>query len=272
MFWSRACLGRVRRRWGLCCTNYTLTHKLLFAIGGGTTSYAENIGAIAITQVGSRVVVQVAALMMIIIGVFTKLSAVLASIPVSIQGGLYAIVLGLIVAVGLANLQFVDMNSERNLFIVGFSIFNCLSIAGPGGYFETLGYNPFGDSNGGQIAYALFSSPMVVALITSFLLDNCIHGTREERGLHVWDQVRTADVNNDPEYVKVYSQPLFLAKIFHNCSYLEFTSLGRWPDPPKNGYIGGRGDIGDHLCPCFLRRAASGNDEVDSSSTVDSFA
>jgi nucleobase transporter 1/2 len=41
----------------------------------------------------------------------------------------------LIVAVGLSNLQYVDLNSGRNLFIIGFALYNCLSIAGPGAYF-----------------------------------------------------------------------------------------------------------------------------------------
>lgn len=30
---------------------------------------------------------------------------------------------GMITAIGLSNLQFVDMNSSRNLFVLGFSLF-----------------------------------------------------------------------------------------------------------------------------------------------------
>ena len=36
---------------------------------------------------------------------------------------------GLIVAVGVSNLQFVDMNSSRNLFIFGFSFFTGLTVS-----------------------------------------------------------------------------------------------------------------------------------------------
>lgn len=138
---------------------------------------------------------------------------------------------------GLSNLQFIDLNSERNLFIIGFAIFNALSVAGPAGYFATIApVNPFGTSNAAQIAYALFSSPMIIALICAFTLDNTVRGTIEERGLHIWNKVRDVDVNNDPEYVRVYSLPLFLAKLFHNCDYLEYASIGKLPDPPLNGY------------------------------------
>ncbi len=36
---------------------------------------------------------------------------------------------GMIVAVGISNLQHVDMNSGRNLFIIGFSLFNGLALS-----------------------------------------------------------------------------------------------------------------------------------------------
>jgi hypothetical protein len=57
------------------------------------------------------------------------------------------------------------------------------------------------------------------------------------------------DVNNDPEYVEVYSLPIGLAKIFRNCGYLEYPALGRMPDPPVNGYVSSGADLGDLCCP-----------------------
>jgi len=35
---------------------------------------------------------------------------------------------GMIVAVGISSLQYVDMNSSRNLFIIGFSLFTGLAV------------------------------------------------------------------------------------------------------------------------------------------------
>ena len=35
----------------------------------------------------------------------------------------------MIVAVGISNLQHVDMNSGRNLFVIGFSLFNGLALS-----------------------------------------------------------------------------------------------------------------------------------------------
>jgi hypothetical protein len=229
-------------------TNVSLLHSVLY-------------------RVGSRAVVQCGAVAMMLVGIVAKVAAILASMPSAMVGGIYCSVFGLIIAVGLSNLQHVDLNSERNLFIIGFAIFNSLSVAGPGGYFAGLDENPFGTSNAAEIALALFSSPMIIALIAAFVLDNTVPGTREERGLTIWDKVKDADVNNDPEYVEVYSLPLFFAKIFRNCSYLEYAAHGKMPAPPVNGYQAGRGDIGDMCCPCLMAPRedilAADNDEED---------
>ena len=59
---------------------------------------------------------------MLVIGVLGKVGALFVSIPDPIVGGVYMVMFGMIAAVGISNLQFADMNSSRNLFIVGFSI------------------------------------------------------------------------------------------------------------------------------------------------------
>ena len=56
------------------------------------------------------------------IGVVGKIGAVFVSIPDPIVGGVFMVMFGMIAAVGISNLQYADMNSSRNLFIVGFSI------------------------------------------------------------------------------------------------------------------------------------------------------
>ena len=60
---------------------------------------------------------------MIILGLFSKFGAVFTLIPDPIVGGIFYVMFGMITAVGLSNLQFVDLNSSRNLFILGFSLF-----------------------------------------------------------------------------------------------------------------------------------------------------
>ena len=65
-------------------------------------------------QVGSRRVIQYAAVIMIVFGVCSKFGALFLSIPQPIIGGIFCVMFGIITAVGLSNLQFVDLNSTRN--------------------------------------------------------------------------------------------------------------------------------------------------------------
>ena len=60
---------------------------------------------------------------MVVIGVLTKFSGLIASIPDPIIGGILCIMFGIVTAVGLSCIQHVDLNSTRNLFVIGFPLF-----------------------------------------------------------------------------------------------------------------------------------------------------
>jgi len=98
----------------------------IWGTGNGTTSYSENIGAISVTKVGARRVIQAAGGLMICCALISKVGAVFISIPEPIIGGVFCVVFATVTAVGLSNLQGVDLNSSRNIFIIGFSIFFAL--------------------------------------------------------------------------------------------------------------------------------------------------
>ena len=154
----------------------------IFGTGNGTTSYSENIGAIGLTRVGSRMVVQAGAVIMILLGTVSKFGALFTTIPQPIVGGMYCAMFGMIAAVGLSNLQFVDLNSARNLFILGFAFFMGLSVPEYFGQ-QPLQFEPVWLAN---ILNTLGSTGMAVGAFTALLLDNTIPGTDEERGLNVW--------------------------------------------------------------------------------------
>ncbi|MBR56984.1 MAG: xanthine permease [Myxococcales bacterium] len=161
----------------------------IFGTGNGTTSYSENIGAIGLTKVAARRVVQAGAIMMIFLGLFPKFGAVFTTIPQPIVGGMFCALFGMIAAVGLSNLQFVDLNSARNLFIIGFALYMGLVVPEyvgskhPNGFALGETWNWFG-----QMAYAICKSGMSVGAILAFTLDNTVPGTDEERGLITWRQ------------------------------------------------------------------------------------
>jgi nucleobase transporter 1/2 len=154
----------------------------IFGTGNGTTSYSENIGAIGLTRVGSRRVVQAGAVLMLGLGVFGKFGALFTTIPQPIVGGMYCCMFGMIASVGLSNLQFVDMNSARNLFILGFAFFMGLSLP------EYFSANPvsFEPSWLSDMVNTLGSTGMAVGAFVAMALDNTIPGSDEERGLTAW--------------------------------------------------------------------------------------
>ncbi len=64
------------------------------------TSYTQNIGIIATTRVASRVVVQVAALILMLYGLCPKFGALLAAMPRPVLGGVFLVVCGMITISG----------------------------------------------------------------------------------------------------------------------------------------------------------------------------
>lgn len=144
------------------------------------TSYTENIGLVGLTRVASRYVVNLAAVLLIILGVASKFGALVATIPSPIIGGMYCTLFGLIAAVGLSNLMRADMSSQRNLMIVGFAMFMGLSLP------VYLKANPVQISGAQWIADVINTvgqTKMAVAGILGLIMDNLIPGTDEERGI-----------------------------------------------------------------------------------------
>ena len=87
--------------------------------GGGTgvTTYAENIGVMAVTKIYSTIVFAVAALAAIVLGFSPKFGATIMTIPGPVLGGLAIVVFGLITATGarIWVQNRVDFANARNL-------------------------------------------------------------------------------------------------------------------------------------------------------------
>ena len=165
---------------------------LLTSLLGGfsSTSYSENIGVVGLTKVGSRFVVQIAAAILVLLGIFGKFGAISAAIPGPVVGGLYCSLFGLIAAVGIQQLSKADLHSDRNLFIAGFSLFMGLSVPAffdgsttelyPPGPEPMLAAMP---TFLAEIVKSIGNTGMAVAAICGILLDNLVPGSNRERGL-----------------------------------------------------------------------------------------
>ncbi|AWP07865.1 putative solute carrier family 23 member 1-like [Scophthalmus maximus] len=146
----------------------------LWGTGNGTTSYSQNIAALGITKVGSRLVLQTTGILMIILGIFGKFGAVFITIPDPVIGGMFLVMFGMIAAVGISNLQYVDLNSSRNLLILGFSTFSGLVL--PTWFHSNPGIIDTGIKELDQVIVVLFTTHMFIGGFFGFILDNTIPG------------------------------------------------------------------------------------------------
>jgi putative pyrimidine permease RutG len=92
---------------------------IVSASGGGTgvTTYAENIGVMAVTRIYSTLIFIIAAAVAILLGFSPKFGALVATIPVGVLGGLAIVLFGLIAATGgrIWVQNGVDFSKSRNL-------------------------------------------------------------------------------------------------------------------------------------------------------------
>ncbi|XP_062914073.1 xan_ur_permease domain-containing protein isoform X1 [Mobula hypostoma] len=173
--------------------------------GNGTTSYSENVGALGITKVGSRIVILTSGLLMICVGMLVKIGAIFSTIPPPVIGGMLMVMFSIITAVGISNLQFVDMNSSRNIFIFGFSTFAGLAVP------NWLNQHPDSIQTGvvpvDQVIRVLLTTSMFVGGFLGFFLDNTIPGSEKERGIVTWKQSLCADGDKAATESDCYNLP-----------------------------------------------------------------
>ncbi|XP_073022610.1 nucleobase-ascorbate transporter 6-like isoform X2 [Primulina eburnea] len=191
----------------------------VFGTANGSSVSIENAGLLAMTRVGSRRVVQISAVFMLLFSVLGKFGAVFASIPTPIVAALYCLFFAYVGAAGLSFLQFCNLNSFRTKFILGFSIYLGLSV--PQYFKEYTAINTYGPVHTSgrwfnDIVNTPFSSKPFVAGILAYFLDNTLHKKdgqiRKDRGKQWWDKFRT--FKSDTRSEEFYSLPFKLNKYF----------------------------------------------------------
>jgi len=126
--------------------------------GTGLTTYAENIGVMAVTRIYSTLVFVVAALMAIVLGFSPKFGAVIQTIPGAVLGGVSIVVFGLIAVAG-ARIWVenrVDFSDNRNLIVAAVTL-----VLGAGDFTLKLGQFSLGG-----IGTATFGAILLHALLS----------------------------------------------------------------------------------------------------------
>lgn len=137
--------------------------------GSGVTTYAENIGVMAVTKVYSTLVFVAAALIAMLLGFSPKFGALIHTIPGPVIGGASIVVFGLIAVAGarIWVQNRVDLSQNSNLIMVSVT-----TVLGAGDFALSLG----GFTLGG-IGTATFGAILLHALLH--------RGTREAKEARV---------------------------------------------------------------------------------------
>ncbi len=131
--------------------------SFLGAIFGGcpNTTYGESVGCVAITKNASVYTIITAAVMAIIIAFISPFIAFVNSIPSCVMGGVCMALYGFIAVSGLKMVQNVNLNLNKNLFVV-----SSILIAGIGGL--TLNF--------GQITITSVACALILGIIINLIV------------------------------------------------------------------------------------------------------
>ncbi|XP_056351856.1 solute carrier family 23 member 3 [Oenanthe melanoleuca] len=166
---------------GLCMEGLGSLLAGLLGTPGGTASSIANTCATGLTQAGSRFSVQVSALVCMVLGMSPRLAGLLTHIPLAVHGGVLCVTYAVAVGTGISYFQYTDIDSGRNIFIVGFAMFMALLVPRWFGTALTplaTGWVPLD-----LLFLSLLMAPVFLTGFLSFFLENTVSGTLEERGL-----------------------------------------------------------------------------------------
>lgn len=130
-----------------------------------TSSFAQNIGLLALTKVRSRYVVATGAVILVALGLFPVLGGVMAAIPTPVLGGAGLVLFGSVAASGVKTLAKVDFTDNLNLVLVATSVgVAIIPLAYPGFY----AFLP-------ESVELVAHSGIIGAAVAAILLNICFH-------------------------------------------------------------------------------------------------
>lgn len=127
------------------------------ALFGGcpNTTYGESVGCVAITGNASVITIFATAILAIVISFFGPFVTFLSTIPNCVMGGVCVTLYGFIAVSGLKMIQEVDLNDNRNLFVVA-----VILICGIGGLTVSFG----------KITITSIACALILGIITNIIL------------------------------------------------------------------------------------------------------
>ncbi len=100
-------------------------------IGGpANTTYSENTGAVALTGVYNPVIMRIAALFAITLSFIPKFTAIIATIPTPVIGGISILLFGMISSIGIKNMIDAKVDFTNAKIIIVSSVMLVLGLGG----------------------------------------------------------------------------------------------------------------------------------------------
>lgn len=135
-------------------------------------AYNANVGLVAMSGVRSRWVVATTGVMLVVLGLFPKMAAVFASMPLAVLGGAGIVMFAMIAVTGLRMLAKVDLSNGNNAIIIAASLgIGLITVAAPS-FYEQI--NP--------TARMFLHSGITTGCLTAILL-NVLFNFRAPRGV-----------------------------------------------------------------------------------------
>ena len=129
--------------------------------GACNTTYGESVGCVAISGNASIRTIFVTAILALVLSFILPFSTLLASIPAAVMGGVCIALYGFIAVSGLKMIQTVDLNDNRNLFVV-----SVILIAGVGGFGMK-----FVLPNNGAIELTEIACALILGIVVNLLVN-----------------------------------------------------------------------------------------------------
>jgi xanthine permease len=131
------------------------------------TSFSQNVGLVGVTGVRSRWVTACGGVIMLILGLLPKMSALVEAVPQVVLGGAGLVMFGMVAATGARILTSVDFKTNRyNLFVVAISVgFGMIPLVAPNFFHQ---FPP--------VFKPLLESGILLAAIVSVLLNAFLNG------------------------------------------------------------------------------------------------
>ncbi|XP_026802513.3 solute carrier family 23 member 3 [Pangasianodon hypophthalmus] len=189
----------------------------LMGVPVGLCSSVPNACMTSLSQCGSRATVQLAAVMLLVLGLFLQLTQLLTSVPLAIHGAVLSVTYTVAAATGITYLQYTDVDSGRNIFNTGFTVF--MSLVLPRWFRMQSGFIYTGVRSLDIFLQSCLMLPVFLVSLLAFLLDHTVSGTLSERGLELDQSTRKiqslADKpqENSQSLVTVYEPPQPVRKV-----------------------------------------------------------